>query len=1366
LLVATLVISVFSFDFSVFAGNTGNASGEDDGRGTPVAAAPAAVYSYAINSYITGTSTAIIPARTGSTSQNGFVLDAIAQTIPGYFLDPFYQSPVSIKLTQPYTEVNFYYTARVYTLNFESNGGTQINSVTQNYQTPIVKPTNPVKGSEVFSGWYSDAECTQLVSWPYSMPYQGGTIYAGWTQAPVTITFNANNGTPVPAVVTAPGAKLQKPEDPTRNFFRFAGWYRDISFTQPVTWPFTVPTNAITLYAKWTYTRYTITFNPNGGTTVASITAQGPGAQVYPPNNPAKGAHTFEGWYYDNNTFADPVEWPITMVNDGFTLYAKWQPRSVKITFDSDGGSAVDPLIEFVGFDINPPTPPRRFGFVFSGWMLNNNPFQFTTMPPVDNFTLKASWTASVRASQVMLETYKTVEDELVPATDARAGDIVTVFLSAKTNFYCGASRFVIMYDSDFFSIVGANKMAVTPNPANAYYASAISSYAGATTSPLAEWPSTFVNGESSSYKFVAANFTASSQSANQGKPLMMDNDQWLYKIRLKVKEDASGSGKIFMDKRWDRSLTNTTGSQYYFYCPNANTLSSNGQSILDFDTDYIDANKSIELDTSIPPHSNIYFETGGGTPMTELYGEVGTPANEPVSPEREGYTFDGWTPDFPELFPEEDITLTARWLINTYYANFMVDGNVYSSLPFEYDEDITAPPPPSKVGYTFAGWSPDLGKMDASDKTFTALFIIDSYTAYFEVDGQPYAQVSTEHNAPIQAPPAPHKTGYTFTGWSPVVGNMPASDITFTAQFAINTYYAYFVVDGVTIASVPTEFGTQIVPPADPEKAGALFIGWSSEVGLMGAADKTFIALWDENIFDVVFWVDGSVYRTVPTVPGETIVIPQAPVKTGYTFTGWDTVPTVMPANDIAVHATWSINNYTLTFMVEGVSYQTLVLDYAGAITLPTAPVKQGYTFSGWSPVLPATMPAENITTEAIFTVNLYNAKFMVDGVVYAEVPTPFGAEIVRPANPTKEGYTFVGWVNVPTVMPGAEVVITATFTINTYTATFYVDGVHHSSVTAPFGTVIDLPSVSDKIGYTFTGWDPVLQTMPAGNINVNAIFTKNIFDAIFVIDGAQYAVVRTGYGESIQLPQVPLKPGHTFMGWSNLPTSMPNEDVTIIGTWVLNSYDAIFMVDGVEYAIVSTPYGAVIQRPLSPTKEGFFFGGWSPAVPISMPANTLEFTALWTLEEINLIAKPGSTTVIDQDTGLIHGLEAGITESEFIADFTQIVGNGELQITYYDTNFGTGTKVELLDAASQTVLKTYYVVIFGDVDGDGLISQADTDLLVTLASYQTVFEQGSAFELAADLTRDGLIDAFDLNMIKAAVSGISGIDQTNPGK
>lgn len=1364
LLVAALVVSIFSFDFSVFAGNTANGGGEDYAGDSPVAAAPMAVYSFAINSYVTGTSTAIIPAVTGSTSQNGFILDAIAQTIPGYFLDPFYQSPVSIKLTQPYTEVNFYYTARVYTLNFESNGGTQINAVTQNYQTPIVKPTNPVRGTDTFSGWYSDAECTELVVWPYLMPYLGGTIYAGWTTAPVTLNFNSTNGTPVAPVVTSPGSKVQKPADPTRNFFRFVGWTKDFQGTQPITWPYTMPANSTTIYAKWIYTRYTVTFTPNGGTTVASITSTA-GAQVYPPNDPARVGYTFGGWYYDNDTFLNPAVWPIEMDSDGITLYAKWLPSSVTITYDSAGGSAIAPLTEYVGFVIAPPAPPRRFGFVFSGWELNGTPFSFTTMPTVQDFTLIATWTASARFAQVSLDTYKTVDDVLVPATDARAGDIVTVFLSAKTNFYCGSSRFVIMYDSNFFSIVGSNKGAITANPANAYYANAISSYAGATTSPASQWPSTFVNNESLGYKFVAANFTASSNSANHGYPLMIDNTEYLYKINLKVKDDAEGSGQIFMDSRWDRSPTNSGGGQYYFFCSRANVLSSTGQSVLNFDTDYIDANKNIELDTTLPPHSNIFFETGGGTPMTELYGEIGTPTNAPTPPEKEGHTFLGWDQAFPATFPPEDITLTALWSINSYDAIFMVDDNEYARLSFQYGEDITAPPDPSKVGYVFAGWSTELGQMDDSNKTFTALFLEEPYTATFVVDGQIVSQVLTEYDAVIQVPPTPQKTGYTFTNWFPIADRMPASDTTFTAQFSINTYNAYFVSDGVTIATVPTVFGVQIVPIADPEKPDYLFTGWSPLVGTMGAGNVTFTAQWVENVFNAVFMVDGVVYKTVPTTGGETIVLPAEPAKTGHTFTGWDNVPTPMPSYNVVINATWSVNTYTINFKVGNDQYWTIQAPYDSQITLPDAPVKEGHTFTEWSPTVPSKMPANNITTNAIFATSTYNANFMVDGVVYATVPTLFAAEIVAPPNPAKTGYSFVSWTNVPTLMPANDVEITATFTINTYTVKFYVDSIYDSSFTADFETAIEFPVVSPKTGYTFTGWDFVGLTMPASNININAIFAKNTHDAIFMIDGVQYAVVATGYGEDIQLPVVPSKTGHSFPGWSNLPTKMPDNDVYITGTWVVNSYDVIFMVDGEEYATFSAPYGTAVPLPAIPSKTGLYFGGWSPVVPASMPAQTLEFDAIWTTQELKLVAKMGSTTIIDQNTGFIYGLESGVSSNTFAADFVQIVGDGELVITYYGTAFGTGTKVELLNLATQAVVKTYYIVIFGDVDGNGLVDLDDKEQISLASSYQTAFAQGSAFELAADLTQDGCVDAFDLNIFKAVLAGVGTIDQTNPG-
>ena len=1426
ILVPVLLMSVISLQLGSFAIDT-----DENGTGVSVlsggsAAAPMATYVWKVNYYVKGTTTAIIPATTGSTTQSNYQLQVFAETIPGYFLDPFEQSPVSVILTQPMTTINFEYTPRSYTLSFESNGGTPINPVTANTNTPIVQPTSPVKEGFIFSGWFKDAGLTQLVSWPYPMPYQGGTLYAGWSATPVTLTFNANNGTPVAPVTTIPGAIVQKPTDPTRNLFRFDGWFYDISFSQAAIWPLTMPSNSFTLYAKWVFVQGTMTFNPNGGTTVSPITMN-PGQWVYPPNDPARIGYAFSAWYYDNGTFANPVEWPVQMIAQGYTVYAKWNPNTVTITYDSMGGSEVEPLTALVGSSISAPVPPSRFGYTFAGWLQDNgDPFTFEEMPTQDTL-LVASWNPAQRYVQVKLDAYKTVSGNLVPATQARAGEIVTVELTPQTSFFCGSSRFIIMYDPAFYTVLGTNKTAITPNPANSYYAGAIASYSGSTGSPVSEWPVTFVDGESARYKFVAANFTASSQSLNKGKPLKMDGQSWLYRIRLQVKADAEGSGQIWMDSRWDRSATYTTGGQYYFYCTSGTVLSSSGVSTLNFDTEYSNANETVALDTSPMPTSNIIFNTNGGTPVATMNGEIGTVANPPVNPVREGYTFLGWDPAFPATFPASDMTLNAQWQINTYNADFMVDGTLYQRVPTQFGAQIAAPAPPSKAGYTFVSWSPAVGTMGATDKTFTALFLINSYYATFMVDGQQHAKYLTEYGAQIQLPSSPQKVGYSFVGWTPAVGTMPAADKTFTALFSVNSYNAYFVVDGETVATVPTPYGDPIIPPANPTKPGFAFAGWTPAVGTMPASERTFTATWTQTVFNAYFVVDSIPYYTVPATVGTAIVLPPAPEKTGYTFAGWNNLPALMPANDVTMTAGWTANIYTVTFMVDGSEYTTVNTAFGESIDLPAAPQKTGYTFGGWSN-LPAMMPANDVTVNAIFTVNTYNAAFKVDGTVYANVPTVYGAEIAVPGAPPKTGYTFLGWLNVPATMPANDIEIDASFSVNSYTVTFTVDGGAYSAQTLPYGTPIIPPAQPAKTGYTFTGWEPLPATMPDYSFESSAVFAKNIHQAIFMVDGAEYAVVDTGYGDTIELPQIPSKTGYAFLGWSNLPDQMPDADVVITDNWAINSYDALFVVDGENYAIVTTQYGEPIALPPSPTKAGLYFGGWSPAVPAAMPAYTLEFTALWVTEAFNaifmvdgneyarvltgvgapieppadpakqgfvfdgwdpalpaampgqdivfnalwssfgdiaLVAKDGSTTVIDQTGGLIYGLAQGISASEFANNFVVVTGAGELRITYYNGTFGTGTKVELLNAITSSVLKTYYIVIFGDVNGDGLVNAADRDMVKLVSSYQAVLPAGTSFALAADLTGDGATDAFDLNVFKAVIAGVAAVDQTKPG-
>ena len=100
--------------------------------------------------------------------------------------------------------------------------------------------------------------------------------------------------------------------------------------------------------------------------------------------------------------------------------------------------------------------------------------------------------------------------------------------------------------------------------------------------------------------------------------------------------------------------------------------------------------------------------------------------------------------------------------------------------------------------------------------------------------------------------------------------------------------------------------------------------------------------------------------YGTAVTAPTLT--------KTGYTFAGWDVpFPTTMPAENRTVTAKWTVNSYTITFDTDGGSaVAPITQDYGTVITKPADPKKTGYLFDGWDTVIPATMPAQNLTVKA----------------------------------------------------------------------------------------------------------------------------------------------------------------------------------------------------------------------------------------------------------------------------------------------------------------------------------------------------------------------------------------------------------------
>ena len=325
-----------------------------------------------------------------------------------------------------------------------------------------------------------------------------------------------------------------------------------------------------------------------------------------------------------------------------------------------------------------------------------------------------------------------------------------------------------------------------------------------------------------------------------------------------------------------------------------------------------------------------------------------------------------------------------------------------------------------------------------------------------------------------------------------------------------------------------------------------------------------------------LTYIVDGNTYSSYTMEEGDVITPEEAPIKEGYTFSGWSEIPSTMPASDVTITDTFTINKYKLTYTVDGEEYKSSDVDYGTAITAEKAPVKEGYTFSGWSEI-PETMPASDVTITGTFTVNKYKLTYTVDGEVFKSSEIEFGASITAETNPTKEGYTFSGWSEIPSTMPASDVTITGTFIVNKYKLTYLVDGVEYKSSEVEFGSAIAAEDNPTKEGYTFSGWSEIPDTMPASDVIITGLFTINKYKITYMVDGVLLMTEEVNYGSTITPPISP-KEGYEIT-WNSYPTTMPAEDITISGSYIATGINGLYAEEPDKQ--VYTPDGKRIQSP-----------------------------------------------------------------------------------------------------------------------------------------------------------------------------------------
>ena len=243
-----------------------------------------------------------------------------------------------------------------------------------------------------------------------------------------------------------------------------------------------------------------------------------------------------------------------------------------------------------------------------------------------------------------------------------------------------------------------------------------------------------------------------------------------------------------------------------------------------------------------------------------------------------------------------------------------------------------------------------------------------------------------------------------------------------------------------------------------------------------------------------------------------------------------------------------------------------------AGTITGCTAGQEEGKTANGVFIAAGGRFtqsPGAQITGEVI---GAYTVAFLSDGENTAPPQIRANAPAARPADPTKEGHTFIGWYNGESEWnfetPVTEkLTLTAKWQINRYTITFdTAGGSEVAPITQDYGTTITAPANPAKTGYTFAGWDKTIPTtMPAGDMTITAQWQVNQYTITFKLEnGGQDIVIKQDYGTAITAPANPTKTGYTFAGWDKtIPTTMPAGDMTITARWTENRVIVIIRPD-----------------------------------------------------------------------------------------------------------------------------------------------------------------------------------------------------------
>ncbi len=1159
----------------------------------------------------------------------------------------------------------------------------------------------------------------------------------------MTFTFNANGGAwadgsttyeekgAFQSVSTGPAT------NPTRAGYEFAGW---ANYT-----PGTTTFNADrTINANWTAKTYPVTFN-SVNSTVSGAWADGSttqsaeykfGATINAPSDPSVDGYRFLGWATEEDATEAGILGTMDSEN-GKIFYAVYAPNEYFVNYEISWGGNFETVSDgpfYIGNTVTLRTPEDKTGYTFDGWTIDGNAVGTTVTIATSDINVTGRYTAVN----------------------------VPVYFNANGGFFDGdATATEKTVEVAYETVI--NKPSFIPARAGYEFLGwAATTDAGSALTSLGTVDS--ITEEIRFYAVWKATYAA-------------------YTVNIYM-QDTTGAYPATPDQVIDTNTglvgtevsyvpTDKTG----FVLDAANSVLSGtvvGDGSLVLTVKYTRSKyevKWLDYDGSTIRTDNVYFGAAISAPEAK----------------REGYEFAGWTPSVATAMPANNLEYTATYDVNYYNATFNANGGQFAdtsatkAVSTAFGTGVQAPTDATKEGHTLLGWA-YAGTTDiviSVDSTTTVNMVVDglafdaiwqvnkynlvyrTYNGVHETFEVAYGTAAADMPAPANAPT---RTGYYFNGWSALPATMPASQVNITSAWELETYTLKFNTDGGSeIPDAPVTYNQKYTVPANPTKTGYSFAGWDNTIpttiGDLGdnGAVVTYTAQWTINQYTITFdTVGGTEIPAITQDYNTAVTAPADPTKTGYTFTGWDKgIPATMPANDVTITASWAINKNNITWTIDGETFKVDEnVEYGAAITAPV-PTKTGYVFSGWAEQIPATMPDGPLTftgswapaTDTKYTVNIHTMdaegnyetvssvlEGATESTVYAQYTVAEGFELG--ANSVTEGE----------VLANGSLVLDVYLNRKTFTITFENTGDSNTAaISGLYGAAVTAPADPTKTGYTFGGWDKEIPgTIPAENVTITASWNINTYTVKFLdANDSVFESFTLDYNEEIAAPaNEPAKDHYTFAGWSltKITETLNPDDLANVALIDFENAAPTVPVDGL------TIYPVFVR------------------VPVALKLATT--STAYIIEE-----EDDGTTVI----GYIGGLETRLDEETLRDSYIAVEGDGriEVELTKFDI-CGTGTEVKVIDNVTDEVVGVYYLVIYGDVNGDADIDATDVAMVEDEAIGATGWsvdvtafgETNSTYDrskvLAADFNKDGKISStLDASPLTDVTLFLAEIDQ-----